>query len=172
MPLKNHSIAAEPATIIGLTSLEIVLDVLQAKRMEDENDEEDRYQPPEPLKLEKDEDQITVGDVVSSLHEYLNIHRHDIVEAIEDIADDLIDADGNELPGFEADTPLFFEDFGLEYKNYGDPHTITVFFFYRGSFGRTVEDCWKSRARANLLQPTEGSVADSQLPEAVAAIKV
>lgn len=102
------------------------------------------------------QDQITVGNVVRSLHEYMNACTDDIVEAVHGIADDFIDAEGNELPDLKADTPVFFEDYRLGYKTRGRPHTIYVFFFYNGSFGRTVEEFWKWRSTPVLQQPEEG----------------
>jgi hypothetical protein len=157
LPFKNHPSAKEPATLTDITSLELTIEELTAKQAFDRSEEEDRYHAPAPLRVEKDEGHpITVGDVVGSLHEYLNTHKRDIIQAINEIAGEeavveVVDADGNAFSGFEESQPLYFKCLYLECRLEDGQHTVSVDLFWEGDLGNTVDDFWRIRlARSKM----------------------
>jgi hypothetical protein len=151
LPFKNHPIATEPATLTGLTNLEIDIEDLVVKQSNDSAEEEWRYHAPTPLRVETEEGHpITVGDIVGRLHEYLNTHKNDIVEAINDIAGDdtvveVVDGYGNAFLSFDKNQPLFFESLVSDYKMDNGQHRVSVSLFWEGDLGSTLEDFWKLR---------------------------
>jgi hypothetical protein len=80
----NHHIASEalwnpPSTTPPLTKVLVYIDACQQKAAHDSNDEEDRYQPPEPLLIKKDDGSpISIGNFVEGVHAYLGANKREI----------------------------------------------------------------------------------------------
>jgi hypothetical protein len=151
LPFENYPITKEPATHTGLTSLEINIEDLEVRESNDRSEEDTRFYAPAPLKIENDKGHlITVGDVVGSLHKYLNTHKVDIVETINDIAGDeavveVVDTDGNALPSFDESRPLFFNSLSKDYQSSDGQHIVSVVLIWEGELGMSLEDTWKIR---------------------------
>jgi hypothetical protein len=153
--------------------LEIEIEVLVIKEANDSLAEEERYHAPPLLRPEKDEENpITARDIVSSLHEYLKAHKHDIVEEIDETAVDVVDADGKAYPDFDSSQPLFFAYLFGGYQCGDGQHNIAVCLFWENDLGITLEDFWTRRGGLVPQLPGDGLMADSQLSEAVAALEI
>jgi hypothetical protein len=76
-PLSNHAIKSESIADPPLSRLAVHINVCETKHGMDETDEEEyRYQAPEPLVIEKlDGSPISLSDFVTQVHPYLNANQ-------------------------------------------------------------------------------------------------
>jgi len=80
VPFANHALVSESIAEPPLSRIVVQIDVCQQKHSMDETDEEEyRYQPPEPLVIENmDGSPILLGDFVAQVHSFLNDNEQEI----------------------------------------------------------------------------------------------
>lgn len=153
---EGHPITTENATDPSVSRIEVRIDVLEWKSAEDEQEEEFRYQPPDPLIIEHEGGSpITVGDFVTSVHAYLQENKAEIIAAkLSELSGEEVElGDGwratgvgteSEEPNAVATTQFLFD--GVVENNW-DPSNLclAVEIYAVGEDGKTAEEYWKSR---------------------------
>jgi hypothetical protein len=129
--------------------------VLDEKSANDEQEEKDRYWPPPPLVLEKEDGSaITVRDFVTKVHAYFNENKEAVIGAKgEELGEEIDLEDGWKATGVgpELDEDNTMERacyiFDSVLENHRDPALlkVSVEIWADGEDGQTVEEYWQER---------------------------
>jgi hypothetical protein len=176
-PLSNHAVKSESLADPPVSRIAVQIDVCLQKYSMDETDEEEyRYQPPEPLVIEKlDGSPISLNDFVTQVHPFLNANRDEIFKCEDELytqptkledgtmfvgvdPDDFDTLDGDEEESAEpshflrsgnipADSRFFF-DHALFNEADTDEFEVYVILFVEGNMGTSFGQFWAQRAGA------------------------
>jgi hypothetical protein len=155
-PLENHPISDEPATLSGLSCMTVGITELDVRAENDENFEEDRYEPPDPLILQTDDGKpITVGYFVTKVHDYLMANKVDIVETTQHSWDGTVVFGEIEIvypadPPSPGDVQFFFWKIGQEFIHEDSIPGCNILIYVEGQYGQPLERFWKTRDGMNL----------------------
>jgi hypothetical protein len=176
-PLSNHAIKSESVADPPISKIAVNIDVCQVKHSMDETEEEKyRYQPPEPIVIEKlDGSPVSISDFVTQVHPFLNANKDEIFKCEDEIytqpteledgtkfvgvdPDDFDSLDGDEDESAEsshffrsgnipADSRFFFDQARFNELD-TDEFEVYVVLFVEGNMGTSFEQFWGQRAGA------------------------
>ncbi|EUC45763.1 hypothetical protein COCMIDRAFT_94635 [Bipolaris oryzae ATCC 44560] len=170
-PLAHHAIKSESIALPPLSKVTIHIDVCQEKYAMDEHDDEDRYQPPSPLVIEKtDGTPISINDFVTLVHPFLNANEEEISKC-EDEFHTLPTRleDGTTFVGVDPDeftsgdhghfyrsgnmpaNPRFFFDEARFNAADEDEFEIYIVLFVDGNLGVSFDEFWARRAAVTYV---------------------
>jgi hypothetical protein len=176
-PLSSHAIRFESVADPPISRVTVEINVCFVKHAMDETEEEeDRYQSPEPLIIEKlDGSPISLNDFVTQVHPFLNANKDEIFKCEDEFytqptgledgtkfvgfgPDDFVSLDGDEGKFVEsshflrsgnipADARFFFDRAQLNVID-TDEFEVYVDLFVEGNMATSFEQFWAQRARA------------------------
>lgn len=170
--LAHHAIKSESIAIPPLSKVTVHMDVCQEKYAMDEHDEEDRYQPPAPLVIEKPAGTpISIEDFVTHVHAFLNANKEEIFKCEDEFymlptrLDDgttFVGVDPDEFNlgddsrfyrsgNIPANTRFFFDEARFNEVD-EDELEIYVVLFVDGNMGTSFDEFWARRAAVTYVR--------------------
>lgn len=170
IPFSDHAIGSESIADPPVSRITVRIQICETKASMDETDEEEyRYQPPEPLVINKRDGPILLKDFVNHVHPFLNANKDEIYKCEDEIYTQPTELeDGTKFDGVDptefdgandepdlfmrsgnipAGSKIFFDQASFNELD-TDDYEVYIGLFVEGNMGMSSDQFWENRARA------------------------